>query len=109
MKAVIQKSLSSRFDLLEIADFLEQVADLRTAERFLLAARKTMADLARMPGLGSPCEFRSLHLRDIRVRPIRGFRKHLIFYRPIRGGVEIVRVLHGARDVKALLLEADEL
>jgi toxin ParE1/3/4 len=25
---------------------------------------------------------------------------YLIFYRPLRGGVELVRVLHGARDVR---------
>jgi toxin ParE1/3/4 len=32
-----------------------------------------------------------------------GFRNHLIFYRPIDDGIEIVRVLHGARDWQNLL------
>jgi toxin ParE1/3/4 len=27
---------------------------------------------------------------------------YLIFYRPMRGGVELVRVLHGARDVRKI-------
>jgi toxin ParE1/3/4 len=27
---------------------------------------------------------------------------YLIFYRPLRGGVELVRVLHGTRDVRSI-------
>jgi len=37
--------------------------------------------------------------------PIGGYEKHLIFYRPVEGGIEIIRVLHGVRDVKGLLEE----
>lgn len=35
------------------------------------------------------------------------FPKHLVFYRPLpdERGVEIVRVLHGARDLEALMSE----
>jgi len=32
-----------------------------------------------------------------------GFDSYLIFYRPIAEGVEIYRVLHGARDLRRLL------
>jgi toxin ParE1/3/4 len=28
--------------------------------------------------------------------------RYLVFYRPVRGGVEIARVLHGARDLPSL-------
>jgi toxin ParE1/3/4 len=38
----------------------------------------------------------------LRVWPIDGFRNHLIFFHPTNDGVEIVRVLHGARDLEAL-------
>jgi len=31
------------------------------------------------------------------------FRNYLIFYRELADGVEIVRVLHGARDIKRIL------
>ncbi|MBV8128032.1 MAG: type II toxin-antitoxin system RelE/ParE family toxin [Planctomycetaceae bacterium] len=27
----------------------------------------------------------------------------MLFYRPIEGGIEIIRVLHGARDIDAVL------
>jgi plasmid stabilization system protein ParE len=40
----------------------------------------------------------------MRSRLVRGFKKYLIFYRPlVGGGVEIIRVLHGAQDVKSIL------
>jgi toxin ParE1/3/4 len=34
---------------------------------------------------------------------VKGFEKHLIFYRQRETGIEIVRVLHAARDVEAIL------
>lgn len=43
----------------------------------------------------------------LRRWPIPGFRNYLIFYRPMENGVEIVRVLHGARDIAAALEEDD--
>jgi toxin ParE1/3/4 len=39
--------------------------------------------------------------RDVRSFPFE--RQYLIMYRPIEGGVEILRFLHGARDLEALL------
>lgn len=38
----------------------------------------------------------------MRVWPIRRFPNHLIFYRPIDGGIEVIRVLHGAQDLDAI-------
>jgi toxin ParE1/3/4 len=42
------------------------------------------------------------------MRPIRGFGKYLIFYLPLEDGIEIVRVLHGPRDVQSLFEHAEE-
>ena len=33
---------------------------------------------------------------------LRGFPKSFVFYRATRHGIEVVRVLHGARDIDAL-------
>jgi plasmid stabilization system protein ParE len=38
----------------------------------------------------------------MRVHIVSGFRKYMLFYIPREGQIEIVRVLHGARDVVAL-------
>jgi toxin ParE1/3/4 len=74
----------------------------RTAERFLLAAEKAIQLLAKMPQLGGRCEINSPQLQGMRVWSIRKFKTFLIFYRPIENGIEVVRVLHGIRDLESL-------
>lgn len=39
------------------------------------------------------------------VWQVRGFENYVIFYRPIEHGIEIVRVLHAARDIAAVFEE----
>ncbi|MFC1707767.1 DDE-type integrase/transposase/recombinase [Planctomycetota bacterium] len=46
-----------------------------------------------------------LVLAGIRMWSIRGFKNHLIFYRPSPEGLDVVRVLHGARDIPRILGE----
>lgn len=46
-------------------------------------------------------------LKGVLVWPMKKFQKHLIFYRPLSDGVEILHVFHGARDLPATL-EAEE-
>ena len=71
--------------------------NIRAADRFLEAADKAMRRLAAMPEMGSVCESDKLALTGLRIWSIRGFKKYVILYRPIEDGVEVVRVLHGAR------------
>ena len=42
---------------------------------------------------------------DVRFIPVSRFRKYLVFYRSIDDGIEILRILHGARDIQGLLAE----
>lgn len=58
--------------------------------------------LARNPALGRMRQFR--RHKNIRSWVVTEFTSYLIFYRelPDGSGVEIVRVLHGARDLDAL-------
>ena len=72
------------------------------AVRFFDAAQATFAQLAAAPHLGGPPAFRASRLEGIRVWRVRGFERHLVFYRPIANGIEVVRVLHGARDIATL-------
>jgi toxin ParE1/3/4 len=72
--------------------------------RFYDAAEASIQRLVENPNLGSVCEFESPELAGVRVWPVRGFRKHLIFFRPTEAGVEILRVLHGSRDFERLVL-----
>ncbi len=72
------------------------------AERFLLAAKETLERLAAMPELGGVCESLDPRLTGIRVWQVSGFKSYLVFYRPVQGGIEVVRILHGARDIGAI-------
>ncbi len=90
-------------DLDDQAAYLAREASLEVALRFYDAAAATFEELARMPGLGERRPTADPRLEGLRVGRIRGFEKHLIFYRPVADGIEIVRVLHGARDIDRLL------
>lgn len=58
-----------------------------------------------MSGIGKLCGFSNPQLSGIRQYPIRGFKNYLIFYRATESEVEVLRVLHGARDLEAILDE----
>jgi toxin ParE1/3/4 len=74
------------------------------AERFLRVAEAAFELLARMPTIGTAWESPDPRLAGMRVYPLpRGFRNYLVFYRSIPDGVEILTVLHGARDLGAAL------
>jgi toxin ParE1/3/4 len=90
-------------DLDDQAAYLAQEASLETALRFYDAAAATFEDLAGMPGLGERRPTANQRLEGLRVWRIKGFEKHLIFYRAVEHGIEIIRVLHGARDIDRLL------
>ncbi len=72
------------------------------ATRVVEAAYSTFESLATTPGLGAPRRFRNPRLRGIRSWRVAGFDKYLIFYRCVTGGVQVLRVYHGARDIEAL-------
>jgi toxin ParE1/3/4 len=46
-------------------------------------------------------------MAGLRSWAIRGFATFLVFYRPTQRGIEVIRVLHGARDLDAIL-EAED-
>jgi len=84
-------------------DYLEEQAGLETAERFLDQLISSFEALADMPRIGVLCGFHKLATRRLRRWPVKGFENWLIFYRARRDGVEIVHVMHGARDIETLL------
>ena len=90
-----------RRDLIGIADNIARNS-LDAALRFLEAAEKSFEFLSRNPEIGHPCEFENHEAAGIRAWRVDGFENHLIFYRPVKRGVDIVRVIHGHRDIDAI-------
>jgi len=77
------------------------------AHRFRQAAEATFSALARMPGTGAPYEVNNPRLQGLRCARVSRFRNYLIFYRPIDGGIDVIRVLHAARNIAAILDEEE--
>ncbi|HLL88144.1 MAG TPA: type II toxin-antitoxin system RelE/ParE family toxin [Tepidisphaeraceae bacterium] len=76
------------------------------AERFLDALRETCEFLAEHPRVGTRRGSTLPQLSDLRSYGIRGFPNHLILFLPLRDGVIIARVRHGAEDLRTWLGEA---
>lgn len=69
------------------------------AERLLDAVGDAIALLLENPHAGSPREFSSPRAQGIRFWWLRGFPNHLLAYEVNGGDIEVVRFLHGARDL----------
>jgi toxin ParE1/3/4 len=85
-------------------DIVESIAadNPSAAARFVAAVRVTEELLLAMPGIGTLRDYDNAALAGMRFHLVKGFRKYLIFYIPRDYGIEVVRVLHGARDLEAL-------
>jgi toxin ParE1/3/4 len=90
-------------DLENQAYYYATVANPELGHRFLIAAHETFALLAKQPNMGWPPRLRHPALKSMRVFRIKRFERILILYLPLADGVEILRVIHGSRNIKALL------
>ena len=88
-------------------DALEIVAYIGTenpeaASRFVPALEATCEQLLSLPSLGSVRQFRREDLNGVRILPVTGFERYLIFYAPTGKSIHVIRVLHGARDFPSI-------
>jgi toxin ParE1/3/4 len=91
-------------DIIDIATYIAQDS-LSASDRFVAAVERTVARLAEHPFAGTPYPLTHPDLADIRTVAVTRFRRYLIFYRVIDGEVQLVRLVHGARDIPTLLAE----
>ena len=89
----------AKADLDEIADYIA-IDSFDSALRFYQAAREAFERLADFPGAGPEHPTSNPAFANLRIWPITGFRNYLVCYLRLRDGAEILRVIHGARDVK---------
>ena len=113
MTGRVRRRRQARQDLIDIFRDLERAAGLDTARRFLKQAEATFRRLANMPNVGGSYEAEHPALADIRFFTISRFKNYVVFYRPAPRGIEIIRILHAARDIGGLLarefgIDADE-
>jgi len=99
---MILKRRQASLSLIEQAYWISEESP-ETADRFIDAAAASFSFLENNPEIGREDEARNVRLAGVRVWRVSGFEKHLIFYRPNPEGVEILDVIHGARDIEALV------
>lgn len=88
------------------ARFLQD-RSVEVAIHFLDAFDATLALLGRSPGIGGTCRFQSRLFDGIRVWPVTGFKSHLVFYRNLPDEIEVLRVVHAARDLNSIFGEGE--
>jgi toxin ParE1/3/4 len=104
MKGVIRRGAAARQDLVDIYRRIARDAGFRASDRFLAPAESTIHRLGNMPGAGTRYEAENTAFGGLRFVPLASpFKKYIVFYRMIPGGIEIVRVPHGARDLPSIL------
>ena len=97
MPKVLQRAAARR-DLVEHYVYLAEKGGGTVADRFLIQAEATYAELVEHPEMGSPLTLQRPELAMLRKWRVREFERCLIFYLPRANGVSIVRLLHADQD-----------
>jgi toxin ParE1/3/4 len=97
----------ARLDLLEQFVYLGEQAGVELAERYFAAIDKTCLHVVKHPLSGTPYDSGIARLDGLRRFPVSGFENYLIFYLSLENGIDIIRVLHGARDIDQLFVEEE--
>lgn len=92
----------ARLDVVELATYIGKDT-IFAADGFLNASTALFEFLAKSPQVGAVYPTKNKRLQGLRLFRVLGFPNHLAFYLERSFGVEIVRVLHGARDLDAAL------
>ena len=104
MSSRIIRNPQAKRDVVELGDYIAQNS-ITAADRFVEAVEKSLELLLAMPEIGHPWETEVPRYAGLRWWAVKGFRNHLIFYRPVSEGIDVLRVLHGGRDLENLFSE----
>jgi toxin ParE1/3/4 len=91
----------AREDVKQIAAYIKEDSP-QTSMAFRQTLENIYELLVEVPEIGTARNFHNPEMKGLRMLPVRQFDKYLIFYRSTPEGLEIVRVIHGARDLPSL-------
>jgi len=102
----VQKRDAAKRDLIQQWLWYAENGGIEVADRFLMEADKTLNLLATQPEIGAPLFVRRAELQGMRRIPVSGgFEKILLFYFPLQDGIDLIRVIHGSRELDRVLDE----
>jgi toxin ParE1/3/4 len=93
--AEVLRTARANSDLLETWLYIAEDSPA-AADRWLALVDEKCRLLASMPQMGERCDTLAPSLRRFAVG------RYVIFYRPAENGIELIRVISGARDIEAL-------
>ena len=101
----LRVSETAAVSIVEQADYYQQASESTLAQRWESCVDQATRSLMQSPERGTLCRFPSPSLAGLRWILINGFPKHIIFYRHLAAEqeIQVVQVLHGARDLESLL------
>lgn len=92
---IVEISDTAKDDLRNIWEYVAQY-NPESANKLIKDITKKFSLLRDYPLMGKTQDALLINLRSF------AFKDYLIFYQPIDGGVEILRVLHGSRDIESI-------
>ena len=105
-RRILVRPVAAR-DLDQYTVYIAENSSVRAALRFHAAVRQTLRMIAKQPAMGVVRPLRNPFLAGVRMCVVKGFPSHLVFYRMAPNAVEILRIVHGARDLEALIVTDD--
>lgn len=105
MSRLVTQRPRARLDILEQFVYFGEQAGVELAERYLAAIDATCRQLVIHPYSGTLYDSGIERLTGLRRYPVIGFDKYLIFYLRRKHGIEVIRILHGARNLASLFSE----
>jgi toxin ParE1/3/4 len=104
--ARVLKREEAKKDLIAQWVWYAENASVEVADRFLGAVEKAPASLSTQPESGAPIFANKAELQGMRRFAVSdGFERILLFYFPLKDGVDLIRVVHGSRDLEQLRAE----
>jgi toxin ParE1/3/4 len=104
MSRQLFESPRAKLDFADIINYLV-AANPAAALRFDEAYTCALQLIEKMPFAGGNLLLPDLDVLNLRYSRPKGFENYLIFYRVKQHAIEIVRVLHGSRDIARALRE----
>ena len=98
MKPRIYLRPQAQIDVMELAEHIA-LDDVVAAIRFAEAFHASIDFLLDFPESGEIWKPKKARHAPMRIWPVKGFPNHLIFFRMTPDELQIIRVVHGARDL----------
>lgn len=86
-----------------IGAWLLEQGGATVARRWLSRVESTLVFLERWPRTGGAFDTIDMRFEGVRLWPTKGFPHYLVFYREVPDGIEIIDVVHAARDLPRAL------